>query len=199
MLFDHFLTPHPHPRGGLGRGRKRFLCPPAASAASAEGENIFSLRRRRRRGDLAEVAVVCLNENVLLAPFAQLGRLFCLLGLRPRRQKSRPRFAKGARILHFPSAKTLNQQMDMFLLATIFDFVVCLCTPRFLVSCCTHPWRGNSFSVVSLARCLAGNLCQSVAERKEGNEEEAYPSLSFLQVASTPDGKLVIILENIFI
>ena len=48
-----------------------FLCPPA------EGEYVFSLRRgRRRRGcgdgdsahmELAEVAVICLNENVLLA------------------------------------------------------------------------------------------------------------------------------------
>ena len=35
MLFDHFLTPHP--RGGLG----------GLAAASAEGENVFSVRRRR--------------------------------------------------------------------------------------------------------------------------------------------------------
>ena len=88
---------------------------PAAASAASRSEKTFSpsaVRQRKRflapprppgppPPPLAVVAVGYLNENVLLAPFAQLGQLFCLLGLRPRRQKSRPRFAKGARILHF--------------------------------------------------------------------------------------------------
>ena len=54
----------------------------------------------------------CLNENVILLSCPQLERVFCLLEPRPfssyrstkglvsRRQKSRSRFGKGARILH---------------------------------------------------------------------------------------------------
>ena len=96
MLFDHFLTPH---HRGTAERESEY------SRSAGKREYVFSLRRCRCRcrgdgGGGVGHKNACLNENVSLSPFAQLGRLFCLLGLRPRRQKSRPRFAKGERILH---------------------------------------------------------------------------------------------------
>ena len=97
--------------------------------------------------------------------------------------------------------------MDMLLLAKIFDFVVCLCTPRF--SCVMlHPSLAGQFIFGGLARSLS--RWQSLSERgaaEERAEGRKRGGLSFpilpirrrLQVASTPDGKLVIILVNIII
>ena len=83
MLFDHFLTPHPNPHHrGTAERESEY------SRSAGKREYVFSLRRPRRRGggddgDGAGHKNACLNENVLLAPFAQLGRLFCLLEPRP--------------------------------------------------------------------------------------------------------------------
>ena len=66
------------PRPPRPRRREKTYSP------SAGGQRKCFLCLRRAAAEVAEAAeVVCLNENVLLAPFAQLGRLFCLLEPRP--------------------------------------------------------------------------------------------------------------------
>ena len=94
--------------------------------------------------------------------------------------------------------------MGMFLVATIFDFVVCLCTPWAAVLLChAAPILGGAI-LFRWSRSLVVSLAIFVrAWRAEGRKRGG--GLSFpirrrrLQVASTPDGKLVIILVNIII